>query len=332
MPDESLPCDTSLEDNLRQLLLNSPDFFHTYQPYLNSPVENPVKVLNDGVNFLSQCRQLERAGYERAHKGTPFYWLGTAAFLAHDYQTAVFFFDAAVSEDIRAGSDPKKSDSPALKFLYIQGDQHNQAALPLVQKMELTIERAIGDYNSRPGRPHGVPEITLDDIRHYFLRAVLSSNQSRLRTLATTFISFFLEWTHRSQLAGLAVVGGTAEPFFLHLLKGCLLFESLLKANPIEKTTKSKLEALLRQFQSRLGIPAGMTISARDFSLIQNAATTDDKSITVAIKRTGQMRNTLAHNLGWDCQFDRTTYTVLAELVAVSCLHAVACLYRCKLP
>src|SRR6266567_456507 len=151
MPEESLSREeVATPEKLRQLILNSSDFFHKYQPYLNSPLETPTKVLNAGITFLRQCHQLERAGYERAHKGTPFYWLGTAAFLAHDYQTAVFFFDAAVSEDVRAGADPARSESPALKFLYIRGDQPEQAALSLVQQTQLTIERAVNDYKSRP--------------------------------------------------------------------------------------------------------------------------------------------------------------------------------------
>jgi len=41
-----------------------------------------------------------------------------------------------------------------------------------------------------------------------------------------------IEWDYRSTLIELRPGDGTAEPFFIHLFRGCVLFESLLKANP----------------------------------------------------------------------------------------------------
>jgi hypothetical protein len=61
---------------------------------------NYSAALDQGINLLATCKQIDADAYRRIHKGTPFYWLGTAAFLVHDYQTATFLFDAAVSEDI----------------------------------------------------------------------------------------------------------------------------------------------------------------------------------------------------------------------------------------
>ena len=55
---------------------------------------------------LNRCLSLDASLYEELHKGTPFYWTGTAAFMLHDYRTAAFFHDAAISEDLRAGADP----------------------------------------------------------------------------------------------------------------------------------------------------------------------------------------------------------------------------------
>src|SRR5712692_5804099 len=56
---------------------------------------------DQGCDLLRLCQGVAPEEYGRIHKGTPFYWLGTAAFLKHDYETAVFFYDAAVTEDLR---------------------------------------------------------------------------------------------------------------------------------------------------------------------------------------------------------------------------------------
>src|SRR5215813_7720474 len=48
-----------------------------------------------GMQLLYRCQTVAPDAYARVHNGTPFDWLGTAAFQKHDYEIAVFFFDAA---------------------------------------------------------------------------------------------------------------------------------------------------------------------------------------------------------------------------------------------
>ena len=122
--------------------------------------------------------------------------------------------------------------SPALRFIQVEGDQPQQAAKPLVMAMQGRIEGAIADYNSRPGRPAGLGDLELFQVRERFLRFAGSKGKEGWRSLATALISYFLEWDYRSTLIVLRPGDGTAEPFFIHLFKGCVLFGSLLKANP----------------------------------------------------------------------------------------------------
>jgi hypothetical protein len=123
------------------------------------------------------------------------------------------------------------NSSPAFKFIQIEGAQPDRAAKELVESLQTRIEAAIADYNKRQGR-QGISDLELSQIRGSFLRPALSKANERWRSLATTFISYFLERNYRSALIELRPESGTAEPFFLHLFKGCVLFESLLKANP----------------------------------------------------------------------------------------------------
>lgn len=286
--------------------------------------------LDQGISLLLKCQSLDHGAYVAIHKGTPFYWLGTAAFLLHDHQTATFFYDAAVSEDLRAGADPVMNPTPALHFIQIDGAQPNQAARNLVRMAQARVEDVINEYNSMPGRSTSVPELTIHDLREFFLRPAVSPGLERWRSLATTFISFLLEWDYRSTLLDLRADVGTSEPFFIHLFKGCVLFESLLKTNPNHQVPAGvrSLGQVLQLFHSLLGIPHNISIGNTDFPTILHDLGNADNRIQTAIEFAGRIRNTVGHNLGWGVNLDKNQYSRLVRMVATSCLHAIACLYR----
>lgn len=153
----------------------------------------------------------------------------------------------------------------------------------------------------------------------------------------TAFISFFLEWHYRSRLAALGIQAGSAEPFVLHLFKGCVLFESLLRTK-VPKPSGGTLALLLQSRAKDLGIlstsPARMgqigIVKPRDtdFLTLVNLAQTSDRSIGTTIALTELTRNKLGHRLDWKICFDRATFDALARCVASALLHTIACLYR----
>lgn len=326
---------TMTDDECREALLQAATteeadrFFGQFQYVQDLRSGDHSAALSKGLGLLAQCQQISPEGYERIHKGTPYYWLGTAAFLMHDYETATFFYDACVSEDLRSGADPVRRSTPGLHFIQIEGEQTAQAAVGLVRQTQAIVERAIEVYNARPGRSAPSPPLQLTEVRDRFLRAALSPGGDRLRTLATVFISFFLEWDYRALLIRIRVGTGTSEPFFLHLFKGCLLFESLLKANPTNPPINiATLRPVLRHLHTELSIPHNLSIGATDFPTVLRLLPAVDDSITSAVEFTGKLRNTVGHDLGWQTCLDLDTYNRLAAMVASSCLHAIACLYR----
>jgi hypothetical protein len=193
--------------------------------------------------------------------------------------------------------------------------------------LQVRIEDAIADYNSRD-RPLGISDLELLHIRQSFFTPALTRGRANWRSLATTFISYFLEWDYRARLLDLRVGDGTAEPFFLHLFKGCVLFESLLKANPKNVPTGSTLGQVLNYLSRELGIPSGLQIGNTTFPFIVRDLSISDDKIETAVRFAGRIRNTIGHDLGWGANFDRPQYDMLASMVACSCLHAIACLYR----
>jgi hypothetical protein len=84
--------------------------------------------VNAGLELLDRVQTADLAAYD-SPKGTPFYFMGIAAFASHDYQTATFFFDAAVSEDVR--HYPTNNDTPTLLFMRLEaldGTKYDQLA------------------------------------------------------------------------------------------------------------------------------------------------------------------------------------------------------------
>ena len=290
---------------------------------------NYCAAFEQGIQLLYKCQSLASEAYVKVHKGTPFYWLGTAAFLKHDYEIAVFFFDAAVSEDLRISAHPVHNSTPSIRFILVEGDQPEQAALPLVRETQNRLEAAITAYNQLPGRPATVAPLEMREVRSSFLQRAVRRGGEGFRTLATALISFCLEWSYMIALTKLRPAEGTTEPFFLHLFKGCLLFESLLKANP-RKPLKGdeNLGQALQKLNAELGTPHDITIRGTDFSAILALLSTSTNSIPSAVQYASIIRNTVGHHLGWKASLDGEAYDGLATKVACACLHAIACLYR----
>ena len=303
------------------------------QYYLSMGCPSPA--LDKGIEFLKRCHSLDPEAYKDIPKGTPFYWLGTAAFQTHDYQSALYFYDAAASEDIKAEKKPDDKDSPAFSFILLDGNNPRQAAKDLVKAAEQQVCAAIKDYNGRGG----AKQLTIADLRKGFLRKALGHDE--WRSLATAFISFFLEWEYRSTMLELRVGEGTLEPFYIHLFKGCLLFESLLKVCPDRKPTcdpKPCVETCAlgqilgkKWYNDKPGF-----FSKKDADGLEGGVTFPDvlgklkcagNTTTAAIQFTHQIRNTTGHNLGWTGNMCRAEYAQLFRMVSASCLHTIACLY-----
>jgi hypothetical protein len=125
-------------------------FFDQYiRPYYIDMEHNRYSlVIDHGLDFLQKVRQFSPTEYDNASKGTPYYWMGIAAFLSHDFQTAAFFFDAAVSEDLK--HHPNDPDQPSLLTMQLKHDNPNQAASVIVQAVVKKINDTISNYNIVP--------------------------------------------------------------------------------------------------------------------------------------------------------------------------------------
>jgi len=117
-------------------------FFNSFEYVTDLHNGNYSGCLIKGLKLLASCKAIDPISYSSIHKGSAFYWIGMAAYLSNDYQTATFFFDAAVSEDLRSGHHPITRSTPSFKFILAQGDLQEQAAKPLVEALQARLQRS----------------------------------------------------------------------------------------------------------------------------------------------------------------------------------------------
>jgi hypothetical protein len=249
-----------------------------------------------------------------------------------DYQTAIYFFDAAVTEDINAGADPIDNPTPATHFLMLEGEEDYQVAKELTKCAQKKVERGLEHYHSKITKNPGVSSLILNDLRKDFIYyALTSKDKPGLRTLVTSFITYCIEWDFRNEHFEYEVKKGTSEPFFLHLFRGCILFESLLKLNPLISPRSKTLGKILQEEQITSKLEIKPIKSQRGGFVLEDIFDKlgqYDNSIDQAIQISYMARNTLGHSLGWNANVSQSQYRKLYFIIAASCLHVIACLWR----
>ena len=289
---------------------------------------NPHMALGQGLDLLNKCRWIDEKAYTEIHKGGAFYWLGIASFLVNEYEMAAFFFDASVSEDIRWGDDPKSPNpSPAMLFMRMDDEQPNQAARSLTGDAKARIDRALRFYNALP--ENSTNNMTIELLRERLFIPSLSDEHKNWRSLTSTLISFFLEWDYRNLLFDIRIEPGTFEPFYVHLFKGCLLFESLLKENPVKKPPpeQNSLHKVLTFLHKKLDIKPNFNFNNKQLGDVLIELEKSDDTLEQSILLSGMTRNTLGHSLGWDIGLTKIQYQRLFHMIASSCIRTVARLY-----
>src|SRR5579862_765378 len=121
------------------------DDYAPYRPFLDSG--QFTHCIHGALELLKSIKEMSEAQFRTAHKGTPFYVMGFAAFASHDYSAASLFFDAAVEEDLT--NFPGRPDSPALLFMQLDASVDNQLAHQIVVQVSDNLIALIRDYNGR---------------------------------------------------------------------------------------------------------------------------------------------------------------------------------------
>jgi hypothetical protein len=308
-------------------------FWNSYNP---NPHELLMKqqyhVLRERMfKLLRTCKKVDPEVYENIHKGHPYFFIGITSYRLGDYQTAISFFDAALSEDLTIQDEIER---PTHLFFLLRGDDPRNAAMLDTQYVQTKVKRSIDYYNDDVTKNQDLHKITVQDLRDVFIKYVLrKKDDPGLRTLLTTFITFVVEWDFRNEHFDLGVKKGTSESLFMHLFRGCVLFESLLKRNPYPEPMHAEQEKslgnLINYYQNKLHVKVSSDFKkVKTLGELLTELNTPSQLIEESILCSYWLRNTIGHSLAWDVRINQDAYQKLYNSVISACLHVINCLWR----
>ena len=279
-------------------------FFGTFAPgNIREYPDRPYERFSDYEELLLRLMRADVEKYRKMHKGTPFAFLSWLAFDMRNFEKAMFYLDTAIAEDIRKHRDPGNPvgwlANPGPRFLMLDLDTGHGWAARTHDEVKQLLQEQIDRFNRVSGRP----ALTLEMWRRFTKKLLVDADATQ-RSIVSALYVFVLE--HRDRLQELLLreksKAGSNQPFTVHLFKGGLIFESLLK-RCYPKPAGSRWYTLgnilkMQAFKSDFGEKCSVKIEAETLAEIHAAV--EDSSIETAFGTTGKLRNTTGHNLVWD--------------------------------
>lgn len=288
-------------------------------------VDRPLERFSYYENLLKKMEECNPDKYKEIHKGTAFYFLAWLGFQLHSFGKAVFYMDAALTEDIRKTmlshrrSNPSEQskdeelskalintwiENPSGLFLQLESQNTpspiSETVEDITNKLRTQWEYQLNRFRTETGN-----EISIERFIKDFILEIAISAQGR--SIVTGLYSFMLEYDEIKTLIQLrSTGGGSIEPILTYLFKGALIFESLLKIKNKINTLEDINEKPLRQ---KYNINSRIKTSSKSIeSIIKNI---NGNEVQNAFTTTTKIRNTTGHNLAWPdvfncvCNFDK---------------------------
>jgi hypothetical protein len=314
------------------LLVQSSNTFFSYFPMLNSKLKSyEYTSYFKAIDQLTRLNMLDKDAFDRLYKGNVYLNLAYWAFIDENYDSAVFFLDAAATEDqIKFAEKP----SPARGCLTLDDSFKDNRTISLTSLMlgSNYFPFFIEMYN----KGLGSKAINIEHIRKCFLNRAFS-DRPEWRPLITAWFTFFLNIIITMRYRDLVSSSDNVDYQFIYLFRGCLLFESLLKSEPSGKLVSlktlgglfnNKLKNVeIKQIRDKLfGVGAQFGALPESFSqLINNIGSYT--GIKGCMRLTYELRNLVSHNLVWDCSMSYEQLVSFIVAVSTSCLHVLSVLY-----
>jgi hypothetical protein len=230
--------------------------------------------------------------YGSMHKGTAFFFLSWLSFDLKNYETALFYMDAAISEDFRRAPTVWLTE-PAGRFLTLS-DPANQVGGHHIVRIRELLDAQVARFNSASGGT-----LTLDGVINRFVTKFVQ--EPKHRTIVSAWYVHLLECEERLEELDLrSTAGGSIAPFIAHLFRGGLLLESVLKI-VYPKSAGTTLGAVFKDSGFRADFGSGFATSATKLDDILKAM--GGTFVSDAFSTSAKLRNTTGHNLVWDDAF-----------------------------
>jgi hypothetical protein len=287
---------------------------------VNGP-NRPFERFEQYEALLRLLRRHDQARYEKFHKGTAFWFLSWLAFDLRNYPKALFYMDAAISEDVRRAPDIwLKEPAGAFLTLAIEGEGPGQH----VSRLRQVINEHLARFNNLSGE---LP-LTIDDVLSGFVTGLLEN--PRHRTIVSAWYIHLLEFEERVlDLELRSIGGGSIAPFLDHLFRGGLLFESVLKTLYTGENLRTLGDIFYNSPEFREEFGTGFKTSAAGIGGI--LASIGAGNLIDAFSVSAKLRNTTGHSLVWDDAFtDPDSFRKLYEHEVNAMLYVVSRRFRVK--
>lgn len=257
-------------------------------------------------NLLQHLKNQDKSEilYKKIHKGTPFFWIGFYSFIDGNYNQAIFYLDAALAEDKLNHPPNVWPNSGAAMFFLLKSDKYQDDLSPENYEIPKLWDLFLNDLNRF--NTINKSKWTIDDFRDKFVYKIIDRNNT---AMITTLYSFVLEKDDIVEMINLrGINGGTTEPMLIHLFKGALIFETLLKyVHPKCKDIKGLGNILQKLAPNYVQIfPKCEPIET--FEKIIQFIKTNESPKETAFCITYKIRNKSAHDLNWKNEFTIKNY------------------------
>ena len=249
-------------------------------------------------DVLEVIQQADPVKYKTAHKGTSFFFCGLSLFDLKYFESAIFYFTAALAEDRRRSGSTSLKDyvlTPACQILSL-----NQSPkwTRFTSVFRDSIKGLLDKYNAEYGTVHSVEDFTLK-----FIHPMLEQEHY---AIITSLYSYALEYDEKSK--NLRLGGGgvdSMEPIIVSLFKGALIFETLLKYYYPFNNQGQKIMTLggfMNNSAFNSDFP-GINLRKPTTTMQDIVDDCIDNSVQTTLEITARVRNTTGHKLIWDNVF-----------------------------
>jgi hypothetical protein len=293
-------------------------FFSTFGPgNLINATDRPHERFNDYETLLSLLRERNRQKYEQVHKGTPFFFLAWLAFDLRNYEKALYYLDAAISEDVK-NAGQRWINLPGALFLKLTTQRH--VAERVIEQIRTLLVEQLNRFNSISN----LSTISPDGFIDKFISRLMQDSSTR--TIISALYIFLFEYKERqTELCLRSTEGSSLGPIIAHLFSGGLIFESLLKNLYPTEDNGDRIKTLGKIYQTtafQSDFESGVQTSADTLQEILDAV--NDNSLLTAFCTTSRIRNTTGHNLVWDNIFNSSqNYEILSNQIINAIFYVV---------
>lgn len=285
--------------------------------------------------LLQELKKADRDKFDQIHKGTPYYFLAWTSFDIGNYEKAVFYLDSAFSEDLRKSRSLGESDPVSAAFnnpggwlLRLNPDKSGPAAR-VTARLKDSVENILTILKVTYGL-----DIILSDLIDKFIVEFVKQNDDN-RSVVTAFYSFIYEFDDLYRLLSIRTQDlGSIEPLLVHLFKGGLIFETLLKYVGEKHSFITDLDTNPRKRSDTVSTIGSFNYSSRFISRyckfdipqenLEDLVTVSQASKEDAFGVTYKLRNITGHDLRRKDVFqDPNAYKILFEQEIAAILYLI---------